>query len=160
MPEADPPMADLPRTCDTRSHATIYYYTWVLQDKHGVSITIKAVTFLPGNGVGLEYPLPPGEGGDQYEKGGTREMKIGQKGVHHLKLVRGIYEEISPSTVRRQFTPCRRRLQYPERGVAYGYYPPSAPLGLIESSCGLRAQLIIFFLHRMLCDVRGLDWDK
>ena len=76
----------------------------ILQDKHGVSITIKPVTFLPGNGVGLEYPLPPGEGGDQYEEGGTREMKIGQKGVHQLKLVRGIYEEVSPSTGRRQST--------------------------------------------------------
>ena len=41
------------------------------EDQHGVSITIEPVTGLDRAPVGVQNALPPGEGGDQDQKGRT-----------------------------------------------------------------------------------------
>ena len=48
-------------------------------------ITVEAVHFSERMVVGLFCSLNAGEGRDQLNQAGVREVKIGQQGINHLK---------------------------------------------------------------------------
>ena len=71
-------------------------YTWVwggLQDEHAVAVGEEAVPGLHGVAIGFENNVPAGEGGDQHQQRGLRQMKVGQQGIDDLEAMAGGEED-------------------------------------------------------------------
>ena len=46
----------------------------------------------------MQNIFPGGKGGNQHDKGGLRQMEVGDKSVHHFKAVSRIDKNVRPGT--------------------------------------------------------------
>ena len=72
-------------------------------DVHGVAEGEKAVAFLDSLAVGAEGRLPAEEGADQHHQGGTRQVEVGNQGIHHFEGVARGDKDLGPARLGQQF---------------------------------------------------------
>lgn len=103
------------------------------EDQHTIAVTEKAEFFRNGLPVSVKNQVSSGEGGNQNEQSGARQMKIGDEGIDHAETETGPDEKPCPSFPGNQ-SPLRvnGRLQSPGHGGADGKNPPSFRFGPID----------------------------
>ncbi len=62
-------------------------------EEHAIAEAIEAIAERDGGMVSLEEAFAAGKGGDESEKGGTREVEIGQERIHDAEGLAGIEED-------------------------------------------------------------------
>src|ERR1039458_7862419 len=93
-------------------------------------------------------------------------MEIGEERVHDFEVIGGVNENAGLAAAggygggRGLGGLAREGFQHADGGGADGDYPSARGLGFVDSSGGLLAQLVAFFVHRVGGDGFGLHRRK
>src|SRR3989304_10015506 len=128
---------------------------WLPGHKHGIAVAIEPIPLSDCMFVCIEHPLPSGEGADQHEQRGFRQVKIRDQGIDHPEPIAGIDEYARLALPRAQCAFLAGRFQTTHSGRADSDHPAPLRSRLIHRLGCLRADLEPLRVHDMVLDRLG-----
>src|SRR5579884_3273852 len=133
------------------------------EQQHGVAEAEEAVTFAYGLLIGFLDQGLSGEGADEQQQGGARQVEIGNHGIHHLEMEARRNEEPRIAMIRLELAArvhalhSSHALQRAHRGCTDGDDATASLARLVNQFSRWRIQIDLFAVHLMLAHILYLD---
>ena len=128
-----------------------------LSNEHRVAEAEEAVALLHGDPVGVQHLLASGEGGNQHDQRGLRQVEVGDQGVHGLEAVAGVDEDVGPAGLFGKVTvPVGKAFDGPAGGGPHTDDPAPLGPGLVQQGGGLGGEHAELRMHVVVGDLLDL----